>query len=104
MEVERDAIHAVALPGGFGAVLEDVSEMAAATAAMNFRSGHKKTSVGFGFDRAVERRPEARPAGAAVELGVRSKKRLAAAGAMVDPGAVLFVERARSGALGAMLP
>src|SRR5437762_10266504 len=81
-----------------------MAEMAAAAAAMNFGSRHEKAAVGLGFDRLVERRPKARPSGAAVELGVRRKQRLTAPGAVIDPRAVLFIERARPGAFGAVLP
>jgi hypothetical protein len=34
MKVERDAVHAVALAGGLGAIVEHVTEMAAAAAAI----------------------------------------------------------------------
>src|SRR5437764_961730 len=78
--------------------------MATAAAAMDFGSRHEKAAVGLGFDRVVERRPKARPAGAAVEFGVRRKERLSAPGAVIDPGAVLLIEGARSGAFGAVLP
>src|SRR5205807_5465889 len=50
------------------------------------------------------RRPKARPPGAAVELGVRRKERLTAAGAVIDPAAILLVERARPGTFGAVFP
>ena len=78
--------------------------MAAAAAAMDFGSRHEEAAVGRGVDRLVERRPKARPSGVTVELGVRREKRLTAPGAVIDPGAVLLVKRARSGAFGAVLP
>src|SRR5215472_8299785 len=102
-KVERDAVHAIALPGRLRSVVEDVTEMAATTAAMDFGSGHQKAPVGLGFDRPVERRPETRPAGPAVELGICRKQRLAAAGAAINAVAVLLVERARTGAFGSVL-
>src|SRR5258708_38026518 len=64
---------------------------------------HEKAAVACRFDRFVERPPEARPAGGAVDLGAGVDYRLPAAGAMIDPGTVLLVERAGAGALGAML-
>ena len=70
---QRHAVHAVSLPGRLRAVIEDMAEMAAAPAAMDLGAGHKKASVGFGFDRIFERRREARPPGAAVEFGVRRR-------------------------------
>ena len=57
-----------------------MAEMAAAAAAMNFGSRHKKAAVGLGFDGLFERCPKAWPAGATVELGVRREKRLTATG------------------------
>src|ERR1700726_4588680 len=80
-----------------------MAEMAAAAAAMHLGAGHEKAAVGVGLDHLFERRREARPAGAAVELRAGVEQGLAAAGAVVDPGAVLLVERARAGALGAVL-
>src|SRR5215469_7497094 len=102
MEVERHAVHAIALAGRFWAVLEDMAEMPAAPAAMNFGSRHEEAAVRFGSDCFVERRPEARPTGAAVEFGVGGEHRLPATGAMVEPGPILLVERARSCTLGAV--
>src|SRR4051794_40620567 len=104
MKIERHAVHAVALAGRLRTVVENVAEMAAAAAAMNFGARHEKTAVGVGFDRLVERRRKARPSGATVELGVRREKRLTATGAVIDPGAVLLIEGARSGTFGAVLP
>src|SRR5215469_15120547 len=104
MEVERDAVHAVALAGRVRSVVEDMAEMPAAPAAVDFGSRHEEAAVGFGSDCFVERCPEAGPAGAAVEFGVGRKQQLPAAGAMVEPGPILLVERARPGALCAVLP
>jgi hypothetical protein len=86
MKIERDAVHAIALPGWRRAVVEDMAEMTAAAAAVDLGAGHEKAAVGLGFDRTIERRLEAWPSGSAVELGVRGEKRLAAAGAMVNAG------------------
>ena len=95
LEFERYAVHAIALTGRLRPVLEHMAEMPAAAAAMHFGSRHEQAAIGFGLDRIVERRPEARPPGAAVELGIRSEQRLPATGTVVDPGFVLLVERAR---------
>lgn len=91
MEVERDAVHAVALAGRLGAVVENVAEMTATAAAMDFGPSHKKATVSLVFDRCFERRPEARPSGSAIEFGVGSEERLAATGAVVHAGTVLLV-------------
>src|SRR5437764_7325744 len=103
LECERDAIHAVAQPGRLGPVLEDMPEMPAAASAMHLGAAHEKAAVGLGLDPVFEGRPEARPSRAAVEFGSGVEQRLAAGGAVIDPGAVLLVERARPGALGAVL-
>ena len=50
-----------------------------------------------------ERREEARPAGAALELAVGDEQRLAAADAGERPGALLVQQRAGAGPLGAVL-
>ena len=56
-----------------------MAEMTAALAAMNLGSHHPVTAVDGFLDRPVDRRVEARPAGAALELAVRYEERLAAA-------------------------
>ena len=48
--------------------------------------------------------PEARPAGAGIELGIGREQRRPAARATERALALLAVERAREGALGAVLP
>src|SRR5437763_4218607 len=78
-------------------------EVAAAAAAMHLGAGHEKAAVGVGLDRILERGKEARPSRAAVEFRAGVEQRLAASGAVINSGAVLLVERARPGALGAML-
>src|SRR5690348_6033151 len=103
MKVERRAVHAIAQAGGSRPIFEDMPEMPAATPAMDLGAAHEKAPVGFGLDRLLERRREARPAGAAVEFAASVEQRLAAAGAVIDPGAILLIERARAGALGTVL-
>src|ERR1051326_6832413 len=102
-ELERNAVHAVAQSGRLGPVLEDMPEMPTAAAAMHLGAAHEKAAVGLGLHRVVERRPEARPSRAAVELRAGVEQGLAAAGAVKDPSAVLLIERSRPGALGAVL-
>src|SRR6266446_3348188 len=103
VKVERGAVHAVAQAGGLRTIVKYVAEVTAALAAMHFGTGHEKTAVGLRLDCLLNRRREARPAGAAVEFGVRGKQRLAATGAAVDALAILLVERARSRAFGAVV-
>ena len=74
MKVQRHAVHAVALTCRLRPVLEDMAQMSTAAAAMNLGSCHEKAAVGFGLDGFVERRPKARPSGAAVELGVGGER------------------------------
>src|SRR3546814_15952762 len=73
--------------------------MAAAAAAMHLGARIAEVAVGRGADRAFERRPEARPAGAAVELGLARIARERAAGADEGAGALFPVERAGEGEL-----
>src|SRR5690349_3577904 len=103
LELHRDAVHAEALTGRPRAVLEDVAQMPAAVRAMHFGAGHEPGAVGRGFGRTVQRLPEARPSGAALVFRVRGVERLAAAGARERAFALLWIERARAGALGAVL-
>ena len=67
-EHQRNAVHAVTQPGRLGAVVEDVTQMPAAAAAINRGPRHAKAGVVGLADGPVERRPEARPAGMAIEF------------------------------------
>src|SRR3981081_4481572 len=103
MEFQRKAVHAVAQAGRLRPIVEDVTEMAAAAAAVNFGSQHPKGAV-FGLaDGVLERLIETRPAGAALEFRLRGKQRQVAAGASEDALAMLLEQRARSRPLGALL-
>src|SRR6202020_2630239 len=103
MKYQRKAIHAVAQAGRLRPVVEDVAEMAAAAAAMNFGPQHPEGAVLGLADRVVERLIEARPAGAALEFGLRGEQRQVAAGAGEDALAMLLQKRARTRAFGAFL-
>src|ERR1700722_10896931 len=85
------------------AVLEDMAEMAAAAAAMHFGAGHAVSPIGCGLDRSRLRIVETRPAGAALELLLRSKQRLFAAGTIERAGTLLVIECATARPLGAVL-
>src|SRR6476659_9365311 len=102
-ELERRAVHAVALAGRARAVGEDVAEMAAALGARHLGADHAVAGVARGLDRLVLGRPERGPAGAALVLGVGIEQRLAAAGAAEDALALLVVQRAGERTLGAVL-
>src|SRR5262249_40787391 len=72
VEFQGRGVHAVALAGRRGPVVEDVPQMAAAVLAVHFGPGHEEAAVRLGVDAVVrERLPEARPAGAGIELRFR---------------------------------
>src|SRR3954447_19848250 len=73
VEHQRKTVHAVAQAGRLRAVVEDVAEMAAAAGAMDFGAQHAEGPVLGLADGVFQRLPETRPAGAALELGVRGK-------------------------------
>jgi hypothetical protein len=104
-ERHANPVHAVAQACYLGAVVEQVPEMPAATAAMDLYADHAERSVPRCADRLfVQRCPEAWPAGAALELGLRRKQAEIAARAGEDAWAMLIEERARKGSLGRALP
>src|SRR5580704_2485879 len=103
MKQQREAVHAVAQAGRLRPVVEDVTEMAAAAAAVNFGPQHPEGAV-FGFaDGVLQRLIKTRPAGAALEFGFRREQRQVAAGAGECALAVLLEQRTRSRTLGAFL-
>src|SRR3984893_5002474 len=103
MENQRKAVHAVAQAARLRPVVEDVTEMAAATAAVNFGAGHPEGPV-FGLpDGVLERLVKTWPAGAAFEFRLRGEQRQVTAGAGEDALAMLLEQRARTRALGALL-
>src|SRR5205085_8438738 len=103
MEYQGVAVHAVAQSGRLRPVVEDVPEVAAAAAAVDFGPQHAEGAV-FGLaDGVIERLIEARPAGAALELGLRGEQRQVAAGAGEDALAMLVEERARTRPFSALL-
>src|SRR5947207_164443 len=102
-EDQRKAVNAVAQAGRLRPVVEDVTEMAAATAAVNFGAQHSEGAV-FGLaDGVFERLVKTRPAGAAFEFRLRGEQRQVAAGAGEDALAMLLEQRARTRTLGAVL-
>src|SRR3982074_2660419 len=89
--------------GGRGPVLEHMAEMAPAAAAMRLDADHPVAGVLRGFDGTGLGIVEARPAGAAFELGLRPEQRLSASGAAEGAGALLEIQRAAAGRFGAVL-
>src|SRR5262249_48331909 len=102
LEIQRDAVDAVAQVRRRRAVLEYVAEMAATAAAMHLGAVHAVAVVLGGLDCARLGVIEARPAGATVELALGAKQRLAAADTAERAGALLVVERAAARRLGAV--
>ena len=66
-----DTVHAVAQAGDLGPVVENVPKMPAAARAVHCGADHAQAGVARRANRSViERRPETRPPGAAVKLGL----------------------------------
>src|ERR1700691_1010305 len=75
MKLQRKAVHAVTQAGRLRPIVEDVAEMAAAAAAVNFGAQHPEGAV-FGLaDGVLERLVETRPASAALIFGLRGEQR-----------------------------
>src|SRR5258708_6866105 len=72
---ESGAVDAIAQAGRLGAVIEDVTLMAAAPAAVHCGSHHAEARVLGRPDGSLDRRPEARPSRAAVILRGRGEQR-----------------------------
>src|SRR3954454_20479493 len=100
---QREPVDAVAQTRRLRAVVEEVAEMAAATAAMHLGAQHAEGAVLGLADGVVERLVKTRPAGAALEFGVGGKQRQVAAGAGENPLAMLLHQRAGARPLGAVL-
>src|SRR4051812_22015612 len=95
MKYQRKTVHAVAQAGRLRPIIEEVTEMAAAAAAVDFGTQHPKGAV-FGLaERVLERLIKTRPAGAALEFGVGGEQRQVAAGAGEGALAGLPQQRAR---------
>src|SRR6185503_4253437 len=74
-ERQRHRVDAVAKPGGFGAIVEHVAQVAAAARALDLDAHHVVGDVAHLGHHALERwSPETRPARARVELGVRAEQ------------------------------
>src|SRR5579859_2988379 len=103
MELQRETIHAVAQSGRLRTIVEHVSEVAAAATAMHFDALHPEGAVLARADRIRKRLIEARPSGAALELGFGGKQRQVTSGAGERTLAVLPEQRAGPRPLGAFL-
>src|SRR5437588_399455 len=103
MSFERHAVDAETLARRRRTIGEDMSQVAAAPLAVDFCPSHEETVIDGRSNGVLQRRPEARPAGSALELRVRRKERLSACGAHKGAGALFIIERTGSGALGAVV-
>src|SRR3990172_10714177 len=90
-ELQGPPVVAPALSRRLGAVVEYVALMPAAAPAVVFLSGQDELEVGLGLDIPLDRLCEARPAGAALELGLRAEQGKGARGADKCARAFLLV-------------
>src|SRR5207245_1160217 len=104
LQLERAGVDAEALPGGVGAVVEDVSEVPAATLADDLGALHEKAVVGAELDvLGVLGFVEAGPAGARLKLGPGVEELGAAPRTGVRPVLVGIHVLAGERSLGALL-
>src|SRR5882757_2016797 len=102
VEDQPETVDAVVQSGRLRTVVEDVSEMAAAAAAMHLGAEHAVGAVLGLADIALDRVVEARPTRAALELGLRGEHRQVAAGTGESALAVLLEQRAGARPLGTL--
>src|SRR5450432_338302 len=102
LEVHGDAIDAIAQMRRRRPVVEHMTEMTAATAAMHFIAHHAVAVVGRFLDRSRLRVVEAWPPGAALKLLFRREQRLATSSTGKRAVALFKIERATAGCFGAM--
>ena len=70
MKLQGNTVHAVTQAGRLRSVVEDVAEMTAAAAAVNFGTQHAEGAVFVLAHRVRQRLIKTRPAGAAFEFGL----------------------------------
>src|SRR5262249_40573339 len=103
-ERHRCGVHAVAQPGRWRSIVEDVAEMPAAAWARHLVAHHAEAPVDGGLDvRLRDRGPEAGPAGSGVELGGGVEQLEPAARALVDALRVVVPVGAGESRLGALV-
>src|SRR3984885_51022 len=103
MKLQGESIHAVAQAGRLWSIVENVTEVTTAAAAVNFGPQHPEGAVFMLADGVFQRLPKTRPAGAALKFRCRGEQRQVAAGAGEDALAMLLEQRARPRAFGAFL-
>mgnify|MGYP002682441940 CR=1 FL=1 len=86
------------------AIGQAVAQVGAAVGTVDFSAHHKQTTVGLlGHIVLIQRRPEARPTRAGIELAGRAEKRVATGGAMIRALALVVVVFTGKGRLGPFL-
>src|SRR6201996_8613028 len=103
MKLQGESIHAVAQAGRLRPIVENVTEVTAAAAAVNFGPQHSEGAVFALADGVFERLPKTRPAGAALIFRCRGEQRQIAAGTGEDALAMLLEQRACPRSFGAFL-
>src|ERR1700733_13010636 len=104
LQFQRRRIDAVTQSGRAGAILEHVTEMAAALRAQPLGPDHAVADVALLVDMARRRgRGKTRPAAAGIEFGVGFEQRLAAASAGVGARRLLMLVRAGERPFGGLL-
>src|SRR5262249_39199616 len=94
------AIDAIAQVGRRWAILEDVTEMAAAAAAVHLGAHHPVAAVARAFDPSLDWIIVARPARAALGFGLGYEQRLTASDSAGRAWTLLVIERAAAGTFG----
>src|SRR5262245_16317549 len=102
LELQSHSVHAIAQARRRRSIIEHVAEVATAALAVDLCASHEQALVDAGGYRIFEGCIEARPAGAAVELGLRREQGKIAPGAQVGAGRILLVKGAAPGALRAV--
>src|SRR5215813_257705 len=103
-KVQRAGVHAVALAGRCGSVIEYVTQVRSALLAADFGAHHEEAAVFVELDvLPVGGLPETGPSGSGVELGVRAEQLGAAGRAVVGPVIVRVPVLACERALSALL-
>ena len=101
-EAQRHAVVAVAQPGGFGTIVEDMALMPATAHAVIFGAWPNEPRILFCAERAWQRIKETGPPRATVKLRLAAEERQVARGANISACALLRVQRAGSRALGVL--
>src|SRR5687767_2057396 len=103
-KAQRHAVYAVPQPRRRRPILEHMTEMATALAAMDFCALHSMAAVGRGSNGALERSEKARPACSALEFPFSLEQRLTTSGATESAGAMFGEQRTRAWRLRSMSP